>query len=293
MRYAYYPGCSLECTAKAYDVSLRSVFRRLGHELVEIEDWNCCGATAYMSIAETVALAVSARNLVLAERMALDVVAPCSACYTILNKTQRYLREQPHLKAWVGEALAEADLAVQGTSRIRHPLDVLVNDIGIETIAAEATRPLEGVVIAPYYGCQIVRPEHGFDDREAPMWLDRLFARLGAEVADYPPKVRCCGGMLMTTQPDAGLAMSGDLLTEALDSGANVVLTTCPLCHINLEAYQGKLGRRLGRNVRIPVLYFTQLLGLALGADAREVGLPLNLVPYALPEPATAGAAHG
>ena len=125
------------------------------------------------------------------------------------------------------------------------------------------------------------------------MWLDRLFARLGAEVADYPPKVRCCGGMLMTTQPEAGLAMSGDLLTEALDSGANVVLTTCPLCHINLEAYQGRIRRRLGRSVRIPVLYFTQLLGLALGATPKELGLALNLVPFALPEPATAGAAHG
>ncbi len=290
MRYAYYPGCSLECTAKAYDVSLRAVFRLLGHELVEVEDWNCCGATAYMSIAETVALAVSARNLALAERMALDVVAPCSACYTILSKTQRSLREQPRLKAWVGEALAEAGLSVTLRGRVRHPLDVLVNDVGVETIAQQATRSLEGVVVAPYYGCQIVRPERGFDDREMPMWLDRLFARLGAGVADYPPKVRCCGGMLMTTRPDVGLAMSGELLTEALDSGANVVLTTCPLCHINLEAYQGRIRRRLGRSVRIPVLYFTQLLGLALGAGTEELGLPLNLVPFTLP--ALAGAVH-
>ncbi len=290
MRYAYYPGCSLECTAKAYDVSLRAVFRLLGHELVEVEDWNCCGATAYMSIAETVALAVSARNLALAERLALDVVAPCSACYTILSKTQRSLREQPRLKAWVGEALAEAGLSVTLRGRVRHPLDVLVDDVGVETIAQQATRSLEGVVVAPYYGCQIVRPERGFDDREMPMWLDRLFARLGAGVADYPPKVRCCGGMLMTTRPDVGLAMSGELLTEALDSGANVVLTTCPLCHINLEAYQGHIRRRLGRSVRIPVLYFTQLLGLALGAGTEELGLPLNLVPFTLP--ALAGAVH-
>ena len=294
MRYTYFPGCSLESTAKGYDLSLRAVFRLLGLDLRELDDWNCCGATAYMSVAETMALAVSARNLALAERegAGVDLVAPCSACYLVLHKTHRYLAEQPELRRRVGEALAEGDLAYRGTLRIRHPLDVLVNDVGLEAIAAKAVRNLEGARVAPYYGCQIVRPERGFDDREVPMWLDHLFRRLGADVVDFPMKVRCCGGMLMTTAEDVGLRLSGDILACAQDSGANVLVTTCPMCQMNLEAYQGEIGRALRRRVEVPIVFFTQLLGLALGASAEELGIPLNLVPLG-PELATlAEAAH-
>jgi len=280
MRYAYYPGCSLEAAAVGYDRSLRAVFRRLDLELNELDDWNCCGATAYMSVAETTALALSARNLALAERDGGDLVAPCSACYLVLQKTHRTLAEQPELRARVREALGTADLAYEGRVRVRHPLDVLVNDVGLEAIAAKVERPLAGARVASYYGCQMVRPERGFDDRENPQWLDRLMARLGAEAVDFPLKVRCCGGMLMTTAPDVGRRLCGDLLVAALDAGANVVATTCPLCQINLEAYQSAISRELGRKVAIPIVFFTQLLGLALGADPGELGLDLGLVPF-------------
>jgi heterodisulfide reductase subunit B len=292
MRYTYFPGCSLESTARGYDLSLRAVFDRLGLDLRELNDWNCCGATAYMSVAETTALAVSARNLALAEREQSDLVAPCSACYLVLHKTHRVLAEQPRLRARVGEALGEAGLAYAGRVRIRHPLDVLVNDVGLEAIAAKAVRSLEGARVAPYYGCQIVRPERGFDDREVPMWLDHLFRRLGAEVVDFPMKVRCCGGMLMTTAEDVGLRLSGDILACAQDSGANVLVTTCPMCQMNLEAYQGQIGRALHRRIQLPILFFTQLLGLALGADAEALGLPMNLVPLGLELAAPSETAH-
>jgi heterodisulfide reductase subunit B len=279
MRYTYYPGCSLESTARPYDMSLRAVFRRLELDLQELDDWNCCGATAYTSVAETMALAVSARNLALAERDGADLVAPCSACYLVLQKTHRFLAEQPELRRRVGEALAAGNLAYTGTVRVRHPLEVLMNDVGLEAIAAQAVRSLEGARVAPYYGCQIVRPERGFDDREAPMMLDTMFRRLGAAVVDFPMKVRCCGGMLMTTAEDVGQRLSGDILACALDAGANVIVTTCPLCQINLEAYQAECGRAVGRRLAIPILFFPQLLGLALGASAKELGLPLGLVP--------------
>jgi heterodisulfide reductase subunit B len=292
MRYTYYPGCSLESTSRAYDVSLRTVFRLLGHELEELEDWNCCGSTAYMSVAETMALAVCARNLALAERRGGTLVAPCSACYTVLSKTDRFLREQPELRARVAEALAEAGLAYHGGVAIRHPLDILINDVGLEAIAAVAVRSLEGIRVAPYYGCQIVRPERGFDDREAPMALDRLFARLGATVVDYPMKVRCCGGMLMTTAGDVGLRLCYELLQCAADAGAQVIATTCPLCHINLEAYQGTINRRFKAKLRMPVVFFTQLVGLALGADDRELGLDRLLIPFAPVLAPLAEAAH-
>jgi len=293
MRYAYYPGCSLESTASGYDRSLRVVFQRLGIPLEELDDWNCCGATAYMGVDETLALAVCARNLALAEAAGGDLVAPCSACYLVLQKTKRYLAEQPELKARVDEALAEAQLSYRGGVRIRHPLDVLVNDVGIEAIAAKLARPLAGMKVAPYYGCQLVRPERGFDDREAPMWMDELFRRCGAEVVDFSMKVRCCGGMLMTTAAPVGRRLSGEILAEAVDAGANVVVTTCPMCQMNLEAYQGPVGRAIGRRLRIPVVFFTQLLGLALGARASDLGLGRVLIPLDPSLPALAEAAHG
>jgi heterodisulfide reductase subunit B len=199
MIYAYYPGCSLEGACTPYDRSLRRVMTVLGHELEELDDWNCCGATMYMSVRETVALSISARNLALAERLAAGtgahtMLAPCSACYNTLLKTQRYLREVPRLREQVGEALAGAGLECRGTIQVRHPLDVIVNDIGVEAVARKARRRLDGLRIAPYYGCQIVRPEPGFDDRNWPTSMDDLFAALGAECVTTPTACAVAAG---------------------------------------------------------------------------------------------------
>jgi heterodisulfide reductase subunit B len=284
MEYLYYPGCSLESAAKPYDESLRAVFRALGIKLTELDDWNCCGATMYMSVNETVSLAISARNLALAEKNGFrDLVAPCSACYTVLLKTNRFLRESPELKAKVDSLLAEAGLRYNLTVNVRHPLDVLVNDVGIEVVALSSKRSLEGLRVAPYYGCQIVRPERGFDDREFPTTMDQVFERLGAECVYFPLKTRCCGGMLMTTFPDVALKLVQELLECATTNAAHAVLTTCPMCQINLEAYQKQIARRSGSSCDIPVLYFTQLLGMALGCSEKELGLRRNLVPLNQP----------
>ena len=162
MEYLYYPGCSLESAGKPYDESLRAVFRALGIGLTELKDWNCCGATMYMSVDETTSLAISARNLALSEQNgSRELIAPCSACYTVLLKTNRFLRDSPELKQKVDGVLGEAGLKYNLTVTVRHPLDVLVRDVGIEVIARAAKRRLEGVTFAPYYGCQIVRPERG------------------------------------------------------------------------------------------------------------------------------------
>lgn len=279
MRYAYFPGCSLEKTQRSYDASVRAIFAALDQELVEIEDWNCCGATMYMSVAETVSLAVSARNLALAERMGLDILAPCSSCYTILAKTNRILQQIPELFRDVNAALAEGGLTYSGRTRVRHPLDVLMNDIGPAVIRTKLRRELQGLRIAPYYGCQIVRPEKGFDDREDPVLLDRLLQTCGATVTEFPMKVRCCGGMLMATFPDTALALNRDLLQCAIDSGADVVATTCPLCHFNLEGYQGRINRAYGTSFVLPVLYFTQVLGIALGVPPKKLALDASFIP--------------
>ena len=284
MEYLYFPGCSLETSGKPYDESLRAVFRALGIELKQLEDWNCCGATMYMSVDEAVSLAISARNLALAEKDGRPgLIAPCSACYTVLLKTNRFLRESPELKAKVDRILAEAGLRYNLTVSIRHPLDVLVNDVGFETIARAARRTLAGVNFAPYYGCQIVRPERGFDDREFPMTMDRLFERLGAAAVDFPLKTRCCGGMLMTTFPDVALHLVEELLDCATQNGANCMVTTCPFCQVNLEAYQKRVNKQFGKSYGMPVVYFTQLLGLALGCTETELGLHRNLTEFHAP----------
>jgi heterodisulfide reductase subunit B len=162
---------------------------------------------------------------------------------------------------------------------VRHPLDILVNDYGVERIVERAPVTLEGLKIAPYYGCQIVRPVFHFDDLDDPVSMDRLFTALGAEVVDYPNKVRCCGGMLMTTAEEVALELNYDLLEAAAQNEANVIVTACPMCQMNLEAYQPQINRAYGRDFHLPVIYFSQLLGLALGIDRRAIGLDSMLIP--------------
>ncbi len=279
MAYFYYPGCSLESSARAYDETTRWVFRRLGVELKELEDWNCCGATMYMSIKETISLAFSARNLALAEKVNGQVVAPCSSCYTILNKTNHILQENFILRAKVNQSLKRAGLEYRGTVKVRHPLDVLVNDLGIEKIKEKMVRSLTGIRLAPYYGCQIVRPDGFFDDRENPTTMDRLFSGLGATIIPYSVKLRCCGGMLMTTFPEVALNLNREIIEAAVEEKADLIVTTCPLCQINLDAYQDKINHKFGTNFHIPVLFFTQLMALSLGADRYEARLKENIVP--------------
>ncbi|MGB7591784.1 MAG: CoB--CoM heterodisulfide reductase iron-sulfur subunit B family protein [Terriglobia bacterium] len=284
MEYLYYPGCSLESSGKPYDESLTAVFRALGIGLRQLEDWNCCGATMYMSVNEALSLAISARNLALAEQTGFrDLIAPCSACYTVLLKTNRFLRESPELRAKVDQLLGQVGLKYSLGVKVRHPLDVLVNDVGVEAIASAAKRSLEGIAFAPYYGCQIVRPERGFDDAEFPLTMDTLFQRLGARAAYFPLKTRCCGGMLMTTFPDVCLQLVKDLVECAAENGAQCLVTTCPLCQVNLEAYQKRVNKMFGTSYHVPVMYFTQLLGVALGCSEKELGLHRNLIPWRAP----------
>jgi len=284
MEYIYYPGCSLEYSGKPYDMSLRAVFHALDIGLRELEDWNCCGATMYMSVDEALSMAVSARNLALAEQAGFrDLIAPCSACYTVLVKTNRFLKESPELQAKVDHLLGQVGLKYSLSVKVRHPLDVLVNDVGVDAIASAAKRSLEGVAFAPYYGCQIVRPERGFDDSEFPSAMDTLFQRLGAHAVYFPLKTRCCGGMLMTTFPDVCLQLVKDLLECAAENGAECITTTCPLCQVNVEAYQKTVNKKFGTAYQVPVMYFTQLLGYALGCSEKELGLDKNLVPWKAP----------
>jgi heterodisulfide reductase subunit B len=280
MKYIYYPGCSAEATSKAYDLSARAVCKKLGVDLVELEDWNCCGSTSYFSVRELESFAISARNLAIAEQMGpYDVVAICNACYTILAKTNRYLASNSKLKDEINEALAQAGRWYNGTVKVRHLLDVLVNDVGYEAISEKVARRLTRLKVAPYYGCQLSRPNGDFDDPEFPMTLDKLLQAMGAEPVPYPMKAKCCGGMMMFTQEDAAVKLCYELLRGAADAEADLIITACPLCEVNLEAYQSKVNAVFGASFKIPVLHFTQLVGYSLGCDPKELALEKQVIP--------------
>lgn len=282
MKYIYYPGCALKGTGRAYEESVLAIFAALDVELEELADWNCCGATAYMSIDEMKSFALAARNLALAEQQdspETTLVAPCSGCYLVLTKAQHYLQEYPDVGRTIDQALREAQLNYSRRVHIRHPLDILVNDIGLQAIASKVQRPLSGLKVACYYGCQIVRPYAAFDDQVNPMTMDQLMRALGAETVDWPLKTRCCGGSLIGTVPDVGLPLSYILLKEAQKRGADVVATACPLCQFNLECYQDQMGQRYKERMQFPVAYFSQLVGLALGLPERKLGMQRLFVP--------------
>jgi len=278
--YTYFPGCSSsEGGAKAYGWSTQAVSKALDTELIELDDWNCCGSTPYSSVDELASFCLSARNLALAEKRGLDLVTPCSACYVILNRTNSYLKQYPQIKAKVDEALAAGDLEYHGTVRVRHLLDVFVNDIGYDEINSKVKRNLRGLKVAPYYGCQIVRPNFGFDHPEFPQSLDKLIASLGGEPVPFPLKSRCCGGSLIISEEALALDLMRKLLDSALSNGAECLVTVCPLCQTNLDAYQSRVNKRFKTNFRLPVLFFTQLMGIAFSLNDEDLGLKTSIVP--------------
>jgi len=275
--YAYFPGCSLESLSKSYHVSALEAARALDVDLQELEDWNCCGSTAYFPVDELLAYTLTARNLAQAEQAGLDFVAPCSACFKNAWTTNNSIQHDKDLADHINYALEADNLQIKGTSRVLHLIDVFTQDVGIETIKQKVSKPLKGLRVAPYYGCQLLRPRKGNEDVENPQYFEGLLSALGAEPADYPSKARCCGGSLIITGRKAALDMLFKCLQDAVNCKADVIATTCPMCHVNLEAYQGRANQEFGTNFKVPVMYFTQLVGLALGVPAKRLGIPGEL----------------
>ena len=279
-RYAYFPGCSAETVSASYHLSAVETGAKLGIEFQEIEDWNCCGATPYTNIDELLAQSLCARNLAIAERDHLDVVAPCSACFKNLYHTNEHLKTDADLAEHLNFALEADDLHYGGTLDVHHLIHVFVRDVGLEAIKAKVTHPLKGVRVAPYYGCQLVRPDRGDGfDPAGPRYFEDLLAAIGATPLDYPYRLRCCGASLMIANRRAALTMVRDLLRSAVQVQADVIATTCPLCQLNLEAYQGDVNREFGTEYRVPVVYFTQLMGLAMGIARKKLGIGTELIP--------------
>lgn len=289
MRYGYYPGCSLERSSAPYDASTRAVADRLGLHLEEIEDWNCCGATEYVTLHKTAAYALVGRNLALAEAQLgrgnggpPSLVAPCSACFLNLSKVDHSMAEHPDVEHAVNTSLAAGGLRYDpGSLAVRHLLEVVVSDVGLGRVCAHVSRPLRSLRVAPYYGCLLTRPEipgHTHDDPEQPTSLDELLKALGCEVVDFPLKTHCCGGHMTQISAQTAYSLLYRLLRSAQEYGADVIAVACPMCQLNLDAYQGAVNKEYGTDFQLPVLYFTQLMGLAFGLEADQLGLGREFV---------------
>ncbi len=286
-KYLYYPGCSMDASARSYQESLDAILEPLDLHLEEIDDWNCCGATEYLGINLVPAYSLIARNLALAAEQAKQmdgtrtVVAPCSACYLNLAKADHYMQERPALGEKVNEALAAGGLQYKpGTLDVRHLIDVLVYDIGLETIRNKVTHPLKGLKIVPYMGCMLPRPDYQnrWSDHEHPTELDDLLRALGADVIDYPLTTSCCGGHMAQIGPETAFELIRRLIADADERGAHMMVTVCPMCQMNIDAYQGEMNHFFGTHYHMPILFFTQLMGLAFGKKPSELGIGEELV---------------
>ncbi len=281
--YNYFPGCSLERNAEAYHKSSIAAAEVLGMHFREIDDWNCCGATEYISLHMLASYSLIARNLAQAVKSdgARDLVAPCSACYLNLKKTDKYMRGDPVLAGRVNAALAAGGLSYKpGSVHVRHLLDVVMEDVGCAGIKSHVTRPLKGLRVAPYYGCLISRPGLRVDEHnpEYPMILDELLGCLGAHVVDFPLKTHCCGGHMTQISEGTGFELIRRLVKGAADYQADMIVTVCPMCQLNLDAFQGAMNRYFKTAYSVPVLYFTQMMGLAFGLNAETLGIGAELV---------------
>lgn len=278
MKYAYYPGCSLHSTAQEYDLSTKTLCQALEIELEEIPGWICCGASSGHMTSELLALALPVKNLVLAKEMALDTAVGCAACYSRLKVANRAMssdeeRSRPYVDQVVGETY-------RGEVQVKHLVEIIVQEYGLDALKDRVKKGLQGMRIAAYYGCLLVRPPKvtTFDDPEDPTCMEALIATLGAEPIDWPYKTECCGGSLSLTRTNIILKLCRDILQMAADEGAECIMVACPLCQSSLDLRQAQVNKQYGTDFYLPVLYFTQLASLALGIEASKLGFRKHMV---------------
>jgi heterodisulfide reductase subunit B len=268
-KITYYPGCSLHSSAREYDESAKRLCELFDIEFEELSDWNCCGATSAHSIDYKIALALPSRNLLLARKKAEELLMLCAACFNRTKAVQFFLEEDPSLRKEVEELLGEN---YQGGLKIRHLLDVFLNEIGLEEIKKRTVKPLKGLRAVCYYGCLLVRPAKivGFDDPEHPQSMDLLLEAVGAEPIGWSYKTECCGGALSIPRANVVKKLVGNLLQMAEDAGASCIVTACPLCMANLETRSS--------TKKLPIFYFTELLGVAFGLKEIQELLQRHLI---------------
>ena len=278
MRYAYYPGCSAESTARDMHQSTLAVARALGIDLVEPKGWTCCGATAGHQTDRLLAVSLPAANLTKVQDMKLDMLVNCAACYSRMKVANHEITSHSSIRQGVREAL---DRDYDGSVKVRHLLEVLLEDVGLPAITKAVKRSLNGLKVACYYGCLLVRPPKilKFDDPENPTSLDRLVTAMGGTSLEWPSKVECCGGGLSLSRTDVVVELTGSIIDMAASVGADCIAVSCPMCQVNLDLRQQDINKQTGKNYQIPIVYITQLLGLSLGISSGELGFNQLMVP--------------
>lgn len=266
MRVGYYPGCSLESSAKEFDLSLRAIFEAMEISLEEIPDWNCCGASPAHSLNEELGLALPYRNLVKAEEAGLrKILSPCPACYSHM----RHTHEKVALDRSLGDRLQKiVGKGYRGSSEAKHLLDFVKEDVGLGRLKSSMRRSLKGLRVASYYGCLTRLPGVNVDDVENPVILDEIVGVLGGKSLDWSHKTECCGASLSLTQTEIALRLVRSILEAAEEKGAECIAVVCPLCQSNLDARQGVVYKK-----KMPIFYITQLIGLTQGFGYAKLGL--------------------
>lgn len=277
MKYAYYPGCSAHSTARDLNESSTAVANALGIELVELIGWSCCGATAAHHTDRILAASLATANLLLARDTGLQMLVNCAACYNRLKTANYEVAASPAIRQRVSEAVGRE---YDGSVPVRHFVEVLLEDIGIDKLKKKFRRALNGLKVACYYGCFLVRPHEvtHFDDPENPTSLDRLVTAMGGESLDWPYKVECCGGGLNLTRTDITVNLSGSILDMAQASGAQCIAVACPMCQVSLDLRQKDIEKKTGKRYSMPVVYITQLLGLCFGVAQGKLGFERLMV---------------
>ncbi len=280
MKYALYPGCAAKGATPELFQSTMAIIGRLGIEVTELTASSCCGAGVVGEADPDGALALSVRTFAQAERLGLDVMTICGTCQGVMGGANRKLKADPALLGRVNRLLEPEGLTYRGTVQVKHLLWIVVREVGLEKLKDEVQVTLGDLKIAPFYGCYILRPSWalGFDDPENPNSLEKVIRAVGAEPVDYPGKIKCCGFPLILEKEDIALAMDGANLKEAKDGGADAMVTPCPLCHMSLDIYQERAGRKVNAKLDLPVLHLPQMLGLAMGVPAEELGVRHHLV---------------
>lgn len=279
-RYALFPGCLMPTEQYTYELSIRETLPLLGVDLVDVEGFSCCGEPM-KSVNQFLTLYLSARNFAIAEKHQLDIFVPCAMCHLALSECKRILEKNTTMKERINTMLAAEGLTYTGKQQIIHTVDLLYDEIGIEKIKEHVKKPLNGMKITAHYGCHILRPrEIGRpDDSENPQKIEKILKTLGAEPVQYPQKLDCCGAPLLANLPDSALTKTGQKLQAIQEQGIQALVDVCPWCHKMFDNRQAKAGEIVATKLDVPVLYLTQLLGLAMGVPGEKLGLELNLSP--------------
>jgi heterodisulfide reductase subunit B2 len=285
-QYSFYPGCSSQKGASSsnYLISAQTMCEELEIQLNEIPDWNCCGASiGYAGGGELPRLTLSARNIALSEKHhpGQDIVATCAACWLSTREAAERLQHDKARCAEANIALAEAGLTLKNQTPIKHMVEVLIQDIGYDTIKTKVKRPLSGLKIAGYVGCQTNRP-FGIagESFENPKYLDQLVETLGADsIPQFEKKVQCCGGALAFSEPAKSQEMIKGILESAHDNGADLIVTPCPVCQMNAEVYQDQINATYGTHFKMPVVYYSTLMAIAFGRSAQDAALTGQVIP--------------